>query len=165
MNLLSVDPGLTHTGYAIFEIEPVPKRHGLPKYESITLKFYDAISPKKKYPIPKKLHDIYFTLFDVIHNHQITDIALETPFLGKNAQSFLKLGYIRGLLLLLAEVHGLAVHEFPPQVVKKAVTGNGFSDKQAVFEAVQRVFPYLEEPKLYDISDAIAVGICAYRLF
>lgn len=153
IKILSVDPGLSFTGWAVMQ------RDG-----SVTqLIAYDVIKLQRNYTIPKKLFEIYFTLFEIISTNHITHLAIETPFLGKNAATFLKLGYIRGLLLLLAEIHGLSLHEFPPQTVKRMVTGIGTSDKEAVCRAVKRYFPGFETPEKYDISDAVAVGLCALR--
>ncbi len=155
------DPGFTRTGYAILEV--VTKTHGL-KSESILLKKCDIISPKKTDSLPKRLHTIFRALEALSVEHVITDIALETSFLGKNAQTFLKLGYIRGIIYLLAEIHGLRVHEYAPQFVKKAVTGYGTATKEDVLLVLQRMFPELKTPKYLDISDAIAVGICTIRM-
>ena len=45
-------------------------------------------------------------LSEKIKQHCVTTISLEAPFLGKNAQTFLKLGYLRGILYLLAQPIG-----------------------------------------------------------
>jgi crossover junction endodeoxyribonuclease RuvC len=156
MRLLSVDPGLINTGWAVLEYSPKP--------ESYTLKKCGVISPNPKWPIPKRLKTIHDGINDIVIEFDITHIALETPYLGKNAQSFLKLGYIRGLLLLISEVHALTVFEYAPQVVKKAISGYGYTDKPAIALLLKRLMPGLQMPEKYDITDAIAVGVCAFRL-
>lgn len=151
MKLLSIDPGLSCTGYAVFE----------KKDSKLLLLVADMIVLRKKFTIPQKLKIIHDELSYLIAEHDITDIALETPFLGKNAATFTKLGYIRGLVYLLSEVNTAAIHEFAPQVVKKSITGHGFSDKDEVARAVRKRFPQLGEIRKNDITDAIAVGLCA----
>jgi crossover junction endodeoxyribonuclease RuvC len=153
MKILSVDPGLHFTGWAIITKDELPTR----------LVSRGVICLKPGTPVRERLYDIYFTLFEIISVNHITHLALETPFLGKNAATFLKLGYIRGLLLLLSQIHGLSLDEFSPKKVKLMVTGSGNSDKEAVSNAVMRCFPGLVKPDKYDITDAIAVGICALR--
>jgi crossover junction endodeoxyribonuclease RuvC len=153
--ILSIDPGLSFTGWAIIE------NLG----NAAILKKYGVIKLPRTSTLNKKLYDIYFTLFEIISSNNITHLALETPFLGKNAATFLKLGYIRGTLLLLAEIHDLSVSDFSPQAVKRAVTGYGASDKEAVSRAVCRIFRIENPLEKYDISDAIAVGLCALRSF
>lgn len=153
IKILSVDPGLSHTGIAILSVTP-----GHSVLEDVRV-----INLKRQWTVQFKLYEIYFSIFQIIKENNITDIALETPFLGKNAATFIKLGYIRGILLLLSEIHGLRLHEFAPQVIKKVITGTGTSDKEAVLKAVQRVFPSFQTPDYYDISDAIAIGLTALR--
>ena len=91
----------------------------------------------------------------------MTDIAIETPFLGKNAQNFLKLGYLRGILLLLADQHSMVIHEFAPRQIKQAVTGYGGASKEQVARVVLQLFPRLQKPKKEDVTDALAIGLCA----
>ena len=91
----------------------------------------------------------------------ITEVALETPFMGKNAQNFLKLGYLRGILLLLSQRNGCLVREFAPRQVKTAVSGFGGAEKDQVMNCILRLFPRMNIPARYDITDAIAVALCA----
>jgi len=88
-----------------------------------------------------------------------TDLALETPFLGKNAQNFLKLGYLRGIAHLVACRNTLNVHEFSPCQVKRAVTGFGGAQKDQVARVIMQLFPRLGKPSKDDVTDAIAVTL------
>lgn len=150
MKLLAIDPGLSFTGYALFATE------------GPTLVLLDAnvIKVKSTLSIPQKLKFLYDTITDLICDHEITDIAIETPFLGKNAATFTKLGYIRGIVYLLTEIHSTAIHEFAPQTVKKAVTGVGTADKDQVARVMRRFFPRLIDARRTDVTDAAAIGMC-----
>lgn len=150
MYVLGVDPGCHISGYSIIKKElrttylvdcgyvkfPAHK----PLVERIAL-FHDAFKEK-------------------IVTHSITDLALETPFLGKNAQNFLKLGYLRGILYLLAHQHNLRLHEFTPTQVKQAVTGFGGASKDQVARIILQLFPKLAVPEKADVTDAVAVSLC-----
>lgn len=151
MKVLAVDPGLNYTGYAILESEN----------EATKLIFYDLIKAKSTLTAHRKMHDIYFKLFEVIHTHKITDLAFETAFTHRNPATFMKLSCLRGLLYLLSEIHGLKIHEFAPQTVKKVVTGHGHSDKEGVARMVHKLFCGIKDTKSDDVTDAIAIGICA----
>ena len=94
------------------------------------------------------------------HHRHITDLALETPFLGKNAQNFLKLGYLRGILFLLTERHKLQLHEFAPRAIKQSVTGFGGAEKDQVARVIMQLFPRLQHQEKYDVTDAIAITLC-----
>ncbi len=113
----------------------------------------------KKHP-SERVH-IFFDFFtEKITTFQITDLALETPFLGKNAQNFLKLGYLRGTLYLLAHQHSMQLHEFSPREVKQSVTGYGGASKDQVERVIMQLFPKLQTQKKQDVTDALAVTLC-----
>lgn len=150
MKLLAIDPGLSFTGYAIFAQDGK---------EAILLAA-DVIKVKHTLSLPQKIKYLHDTFTELATDHEITDIAIETPFLGKNPATFTKLGYIRGTIYLLAENHFLTLHEYAPQVVKKAVTGNGHADKEIVARAMRRLYPKLIDSRRTDVTDAAAVGMC-----
>ncbi|HWQ10562.1 MAG TPA: crossover junction endodeoxyribonuclease RuvC [Holophaga sp.] len=85
-------------------------------------------------------------------------MAVESPFVEKNAATALKLGQIRGGVLLTAALHGLPVGDYNPMQVKKAVSGYGWADKSQVGKMVQ-VLLSLKDPLPSDASDAAAVAI------
>ncbi len=101
---------------------------------------------------------IHQKLAEVIAAHQPTFMAVESPFVEKNAATALKLGQIRGGILLTAALHGLPVGDYNPMQVKKAVSGYGWADKTQVGKMVQMLLN-LKEPLPSDAADAAAVGI------
>ena len=150
MVIIGIDPGFTVTGYSILQKnknQVIMLDHGflkLPATQSLQVRiglFYDFLSEK-------------------IKQHGITAISLETPFLGKNAQTFLKLGYLRGILYLLAQQHNLNVYEFAPRQVKQTITGYGAADKEQVAKVLSMLFPAIPKPLKADVTDAIAVSLC-----
>jgi crossover junction endodeoxyribonuclease RuvC len=77
---------------------------------------------------------------------------------NSNAQSTLKLGQARGVVLLAAATAGLVIGEYHPSVVKKAVVGTGGADKKQIQAMVGHLLPgvKLAGP---DAADALAVAI------
>ena len=63
------------------------------------------------------------------------------------------------MALAAAARRGLAIHEYTPQQVKKAVTGSGRADKAQIQQMVARVLA-LPEPPQADAADAVAVALC-----
>ncbi|HZW60877.1 MAG TPA: crossover junction endodeoxyribonuclease RuvC [Candidatus Babeliales bacterium] len=150
MVILGVDPGFKYAGFGIIKKE----QQKVYLLDSGCL----AMSPTKS--LAERIaifHDFFATK---IGHYNVTDLSLETPFLGKNAQNFLKLGYLRGTLYLLAHKHNLQLHEFSPTEVKQAVTGFGGASKDQVSRIVLKLFPRLETPKKQDVTDALAVTLC-----
>lgn len=150
MIVLGIDPGFSFTGFSILKKEGTKTfilevgYLRLPQQRSLSdrvLLFHDALQER-------------------ITKFAVTDLALETPFLGKNAQNFLKLGYLRGILYLLAARHSLKLHEFTPSQVKQSVTGFGGAGKDQVARVLYQLFPTLPKSDKYDATDALAVSLC-----
>ncbi len=150
MIILGIDPGFGVTGFGVL------KKNGNAVY---LMDFGDLRMPATK-SLSARIGIFYRFFEQKIKQWEITDIALETPFLGKNAQNFLKLGYLRGILYLLAEQHSLILHEFSPREVKQAVTGYGAASKDQVARVVLQLFPRIKAPEKLDVTDALAVTLC-----
>jgi crossover junction endodeoxyribonuclease RuvC len=101
---------------------------------------------------------IHLALTEVIKGHLPSLIAVESPFVAKNAATALKLGQIRGGILLTAAIHGLPISDYNPMQVKKAVSGYGWAVKDQVGHMVQ-ILLNLEKPLPPDAADAAAVAI------
>jgi len=150
MIVLGVDPGTLITGYGIIE-----SRNG--KVKVLTS---DAIKNASSKSMPLRLKLIYDRLTEVISKYHPDEFAIETAFYGKNAQSALKLGHARGVAMLAAVAHEIPTQEYSPREVKKAIVGNGNASKQQVQYMVKSLLHLKELPKLYDVTDALAVAIC-----
>lgn len=151
MVILGIDPGFGVTGFGVL------KREGSKSF----LLDYGALKMCSAHTLAARIAQFYNFFKQKIIQWSITDIALETPFLGKNAQNFLKLGYLRGIIYLLSHEFNLELHEFAPREVKLSVTGFGGADKDQVARVVLRLFPALLMPEKLDITDALAVTLCA----
>ncbi len=150
MILLGVDPGVRFAGFGVI------------KKTGYTIQLIDhgclVMPPIQSLQDRVALFHDFFA--DKIKQWQVTDLALETPFMGKNAQNFLKLGYVRGILYLLASQHKLTLHEYAPTQVKQAITGFGGADKEQVARVIYQLFPTLKAHHRTDVTDAIAVTLC-----
>lgn len=148
--ILGIDPGFQVTGYAII------KKDGRTTY-LLDCGYLQMSSSKH---LSERIHIFYTFFISKISAVPVSDIALETPFLGKNAQNFLKLGYLRGIIYLIAHQHQLRLHEFAPREVKQTITGFGGASKDQVARVIMQLFPRLKEQKKQDVTDALAVTLC-----
>lgn len=153
MIVLGIDPGFTVTGYAISS-----KTNG----KDIILDF-GYISLPATQSLDVRIGIFYEFFVEKIKKYQVTDLSIETHFLGKNVQSFLKLGYLRGVLYLLANQNKLKLHEFSPREVKLSITGYGGAQKDQVARVLCMMFPGLGKQKKEDVTDAIAISLCGLR--
>jgi len=148
--VLGIDPGLRISGYGVVQ------RTGR---QAVLLDCgYLSMSSSKS--VAQRITIFHDFFSQKITQWSATDIALETPFLGKNAQNFLKLGYLRGILYLLANKNNLLIHEFSPREVKQSLTGFGGASKDQVARVMMQLFPRLKQQKKLDVTDALAITLC-----
>ena len=150
MVILGIDPGFRFAGFGILKKEG--RQALLLDYGYLTMSSSDSLITRVG-----QYHQFFE---EKISAWDVTVIALETPFLGKNAQNFLKLGYLRGIVYLLAHQHKIGIQEFSPTEVKQSVTGFGGATKDQVARVVLQLFPGMELPKKEDVTDALAVTLC-----
>lgn len=148
--MLGIDPGFRFAGFGVARKEGT--KVGILDYGFLRLQ------PKKNLV---ERTGLFHSFFDKkIQEYNVTHLALETPFLGKNAQNFMKLGYLRGILYLLTDRYQLELHEFAPRQVKSAITGSGSASKEQVARVICQLLPRLKEPQRDDVTDALAITLC-----
>ncbi len=151
MIILGIDPGLKVAGFGVL------KKEGSKAF----LLDHGYLAQKSTTPLVERVATFHNFFDEKIMRWHVTDLALEHPFLGRNTQTFLKLGYLRGTLYLLAHKHTLTLHEFSPTEIKLAVTGFGGAEKDQVARVIMMLFPQLKTVAKLDVSDALAVTVCA----
>jgi crossover junction endodeoxyribonuclease RuvC len=75
-------------------------------------------------------------------------------------KSALILGQAKGAILLAAANSNVPTVEYAPRKIKSVVTGNGSATKEQVQFMVKRIFKIDNMPKVYDVSDALAIAYC-----
>ena len=87
-------------------------------------------------------------------------LAIEDAFYRNNVKAAMILGQARGSIILSGAQANLPIYEFAPRKVKMSVCGNGAATKEQVSFMVSKILKLNETPKPFDVTDAIAVGIC-----
>jgi len=149
MRILGIDPGVINAGYAVLNVEG----------GRATLIDYGVVAQRSTEPLPQRICTLHDFFMEKIETYAITDLALETPFLGRNAQNFLKLGYVRGVIYVAVHRHNVRLHEFSPREVKRALTGYGAAEKDQLARVITRLFPTITATR-HDTTDAIALALC-----
>lgn len=150
MVILGIDPGTRFAGYGVLQ-----KTAG----KATLIDYGCLVLPATKH-LSERIAIFHDAMQEKITRYNVTDLVLETPFLGKNVQNFLKLGYVRGILYLLAHKNNLKLHEFSPREIKQAVTGYGGASKEQVARVVCQLFPKAKTDVRHDVTDALAVTLC-----
>ena len=109
-----------------------------------------------------KLECIHSKVDALCELHHPDDLAIESPFYGKNAQVILKLGRAQGSAMIAAIEHGLSVFEYAPRKAKMVICGNGAASKEQVALMVERTLGINIESKYLDATDALAIAMCHY---
>ena len=148
MIVLGLDPGLGTTGWGLIAADGNRLGH-IANGELRT----DAGTA-----LADRLCTLFDQLTDVIAAHAPDAAGVEEVFVNANPQSTLKLGQARGVCLLAAARSGIAVGEYAPRLVKKALVGTGAAEKAQVHAMVQRLLPQAKVAGA-DAADALAVAI------
>lgn len=146
--ILGVDPGSRTTGYGLVAAADDGWRHVASGY----------INLATQEPQSRRLAAIFAQLTELIAVHQPQALALEEIFVAHNVQSTLKLGEVRGVVLLAAGQAGLPVFHYPPAVVKKAVVGYGQATKTQVLMMVEQLLGL--KISNHNTADALALSLC-----
>jgi crossover junction endodeoxyribonuclease RuvC len=149
IRIIGIDPGLRRTGWGIVEADGV--RLGYVASGQVESDGEDELA--------YRLRQIYEGLCGVIASHRPHEAAVEETFVNKDARSTLKLGQARGMALLAPACSGLRVAEYPPNVIKKTVTGAGHGDKRQIQAMVGFLLPKARFESA-DEADALAIAIC-----
>lgn len=147
LRIIGIDPGSHATGWGVVQVVPTVRRIAS-----------GIIRPGKGLELAQRLLCIHDGLATVIAEHRPQVMAVESLFNAKNARSSLVLGHARGAAILAGAREGLEVAEYAPGEIKRALTGNGQSDKEQVRYMVMRLLQMNETPGL-DESDALAVAL------
>jgi crossover junction endodeoxyribonuclease RuvC len=108
---------------------------------------------------PERLNRIYQSIIEIITEYSPNIVAIEKAFVHKNVSSALKLGQVRGVLMVITAIQGLEFAEYTPRQVKKTVVGYGAADKKQVQHMMQALLKLNGLPQV-DASDALAVALC-----
>lgn len=151
--ILGIDPGTNLLGFGVIRI-------GTDKKAS----FVDMgiLDLRKEDDAYEKLRIINEYVGALCDTYKPDDLAIESPFYGKNAQVIFKLGRAQGSAIVAAKNHGLSVYEYAPRKAKVAICGNGSASKEQVALIVEKTLGISVEAKYLDATDALAIAMCHY---
>ena len=149
--ILGIDPGTQLLGFGIIHSSGK-------KAEYVDMGVLDLRKEKDAY---SKLQAIYDCISEVCKSYHPTELAIESPFYGKNAQVVLKLGRAQGAAIIAAREYGVqAVTEYAPRKAKEAIVGNGAASKEQVQLMLEKTLGVRLESRHLDATDALAIALC-----
>jgi crossover junction endodeoxyribonuclease RuvC len=145
--ILGIDPGTRITGYGLIRLSLEPIDFG-------------CIRPPPDLPLEERYQILFNALEALIERYHPDAIAVESQFVLKNAQSAIKLGMAKGMVLLAGARAKIPVYEYAPKKAKLAVVGKGQASKFQVQRMIQTLLKLPQPPVPEDAADALALAIC-----
>jgi len=149
MLVLGIDPGSETTGWGIVEGDARRCR----------LVGFGTVRAPARQRFAARLLKISDGIEAVIGRFHPDACAVEQAFYAANVQTAIKLGQVRGVILVAAERAGVEIAEYAPRLIKQTVVGYGGAEKQQVQEMVRVLLRMRELPQPHDAADALAIAI------
>lgn len=149
MRVLGIDPGSETTGWGVVEGDAR-------RYSAVD---FGTVKAKARERFPARLLKISVGVEELIERFRPDVCAVEEAFFAVNAKTALKLGHVRGVILLAAERAGVEIAEYAPRLVKQTIVGYGAAEKHQVQAMVRVLLRLREAPTPFDASDALGVAI------
>ncbi|MCZ2443147.1 MAG: crossover junction endodeoxyribonuclease RuvC [Flavobacteriales bacterium] len=151
--ILGIDPGTNIMGFGIIEIVNNKPKLVVMEAKQLYKTTTDSL---------EKLGLIFKETQNIIQQYAVTEVAIETPFYGKNIQSMLKLGRAQGIAIAAAIHEKITVEEYAPRKIKLSITGKGSSSKNQVSAMLEYILGFKHNGKQFDATDAVAVALCHF---
>ena len=120
---------------------------------------FGTVKAKPRERFAARLLKISVGIEELIERFRPDVCAVEEAFFAVNAKTALKLGHVRGVVLLAAERAGIEIAEYAPRLIKQTVVGYGAAEKQQVQEMMRVLLKLKSPPTPFDASDALAVAV------
>ncbi len=149
VRIIGIDPGLRRTGWGVVDNDGA----------RLVYVASGVIVSTDEESLAFRLRELYEGLASVIASFRPNEAAVEETFVNDNARATLKLGQARGMALLAPAMCGLKVAEYPPNLIKKSVTGTGHAEKRQILAMIGFLLPKARVESA-DEADALAIAVC-----
>ena len=150
MRILGIDPGLATIGFGVIE-------KGKTRLQMLTC---GHISTPKTLSTVDRLNEIATDIEALCQTWKPDVCAIEEIYFSKNVTTAIRVAEARGVILQTLTRSGYSVHEYNPQKIKIALTGDGKADKAQMQKMITLILELKEVPKPDDAADALAIALC-----
>jgi len=148
MTILGIDPGSARIGFGV-----IKKEKGELKFVRSGL--LKIITKDKN----ERLVELEKSLLKLIKKEKPDLVAIEKLYFAKNVKTAIEVSQSRGILTLAVIKNKIALLEFTPLEIKRAITGYGLSDKKSMMKAVSRILKIGKIEGGDDAADALAAAM------
>tara|TARA_B100000700_G_scaffold260700_1_gene296266 strand:+ start:658 stop:1170 length:513 start_codon:yes stop_codon:yes gene_type:complete len=150
VKILSIDPGLRKTGFAVIERKETQDAN-----KALT---FGVIRNPQKALQSSCLVNIRNELTTIIEKYKPDECAVESVIYVQSYKTAITMGAARAAAIIAAASNGIPVYEYAPKRIKQAVVGKGAAKKEQVAFMIRSILSLKETPTP-DAADAIAVGL------
>lgn len=147
MRVIGIDPGLRTLGWGVIDVQGSRLTH-----------IRNGLCHSSGDDLGRRLLSLHEQLTDVFATFQPEAAAVEQTFVNRDGAGTLKLGQARGIAMLVPAQAGIAVGEYAPNAVKKAIVGVGHAEKHQIAHMIGIHFPGIKIAGA-DAADALAIAI------
>lgn len=152
--IMGIDPGSKITGWGVV------KKSGN-KTTYVDAGIIELVGKSK----PDLFFKLYQAIESLLERFPIDEIACESQFVLKNAQSAMMISNAKTCLYIASGKKQIPVFEYAPKKAKVAVAGHGSADKSQVAKMIRLHLNVPGPLASFDASDALALALChAFQL-
>ena len=154
--VLGIDPGTNVMGYGVLSIDD----------RKPSLVVMGVLQLHKLESHYLRLKRIYERVLGLIEQYHPDELAIESPFVGINPNSMIKLCRAQGVAMAAAVEREIPIFEYPPAKVKIQIVGNGSASKEQVAAMVKNALHLSDEDmnQKNDATDAVAIALTHYYM-
>ena len=154
--ILGIDPGTNVMGYGLLRVTD----------RKPELMVMGVLQLKKLESHYLRLKRIYERVLGLIEQYHPDELAIESPFVGINPSSMIKLCRAQGVAMAAAVERDIPIFEYSPAKVKIQIVGNGAASKEQVAAMVKNAL-HLSDAEMdakFDASDAVAIVLTHFYM-
>ena len=149
--ILGIDPGFGRMGFACLKVDG-------PRSRAVD---FGVITTSEEDDFGDRLQQVAADLRQLLQTWKPDIVVLETLYFTSNARTAMRVAEARGVAVLVSAEQDIPIREFTPSQIKKALTGNGKADKEAVQMMTMRLLSLPSVPEPDDAADALAIALTA----
>jgi len=154
VRILGIDPGLKITGYGVIDcisVRPALVGAGVIRLNART-------------PIAERLAKLEGELEQLFDEFKPDVCAVEKLYAHyKHPPTAILMGHARGVILLVAQKHGVQIEQYAANSIKQSLTGHGHASKVQMQRAIAAEWNLSGIPEPIDAADALAIALCCGR--
>lgn len=153
--ILALDPSLSATGWAVFDLKGKLFAKGVIKTNS---------KSKLKYVRnAERTRQLAISVSSLIVNHHVTQIYTEVPVGSKSATAVQALALAQGTVMTVATLEKIPIYGCMARTAKKFLTDDANASKDQMVEAAVTLYPEVGRIKTKYEKEAVADAVGVYK--